>query len=107
MNTTLAGTVALVTGASSGIGAATARALANHGAAVALLARRTGRLDQLKADIESARGTALSVPTDVTDADQVAVAVQRTVEELGRLDTVVNNAGLMRMSPAAQRSEED
>jgi NADP-dependent 3-hydroxy acid dehydrogenase YdfG len=107
MTTTLAGTVALVTGASSGIGAATARALADHGAAVALLARRADRLDQLKADIESAGGTALSVPTDVTDADQVAAAVQRTVDELGRLDTVVNNAGLMRMSPAAEAPLQD
>ena len=107
MTTTLAGTVALVTGASSGIGAATARALADHGAAVALLARRADRLDQLKADIESAGGTALSVPTDVTDADQVDAAVQRTVDELGRLDTVVNNAGLMRMSPAAEAPLQD
>jgi NADP-dependent 3-hydroxy acid dehydrogenase YdfG len=104
---TLAGTVALVTGASSGIGAATARALADHGAAVAMLARRADRLDQLNADIESTGGTALSVPTDVTDADQVATAVQRTVEELGRLDTVVNNAGLMRMSPAAEAPLQD
>ena len=103
----LAGTVALVTGASSGIGAATARALAEQGAAVALLARRADRLDQLKADIDSAGGTALSVPTDVTDADQVAAAVQRTVDELGRLDTVVNNAGLMRMSPAAEAPLQD
>src|ERR1700742_3036152 len=103
----LAGTVALVTGASSGIGAATARALALQGAAVALLARRADRLDQIKADIESAGGTAVSVPTDVTDADQVAAAVQRTVEELGRLDTVVNNAGLMRMSPAAEAPLQD
>src|SRR4029077_2653824 len=99
---TLAGTAALVTGASSGIGAATARALAAHGAAVALLARRADRLDQVKADIESAGGTALVVPADVTDAEQVAAAVQRTVEELGRLDTLVNNAGLMQSGPAAE-----
>jgi NADP-dependent 3-hydroxy acid dehydrogenase YdfG len=78
---TLAGTVALVTGASSGIGAATAQALAAHGAAVALLARRADRLEEVQADIESAGGTALAVPTDVTDADQVAAAVQRTVDE--------------------------
>ena len=99
--------MALVTGASSGIGAATARALAAEGAAVALLARRADRLDQLKADIESAGGTALAVPADVTDADQVAAAVQRTVDELGRLDTVVNNAGLMRMAPAAEAPLQD
>ena len=89
MSETLAGTVALVTGASSGIGAATARALADQGAAVALLARRADRLDQLKAEIASSGGTALSVPTDVTDAGQVASAVQQTVDELGDRKSVV------------------
>jgi NADP-dependent 3-hydroxy acid dehydrogenase YdfG len=103
----LAGTAALVTGASSGIGAATARALAAQGAAVALVARRVDRLDELEADIESAGGTALAVPADVTNAEQVAAAVQRIVGELGRLDTVVNNAGLMRMAPAAEAPLQD
>lgn len=103
----LAGTAALVTGASSGIGAATARALAAQGAAVALVARRADRLDELKADIESAAGTALAVPADVTNAEQVAAAVQRTIGELGRLDTVVNNAGLMRMAPATEAPLQD
>jgi NADP-dependent 3-hydroxy acid dehydrogenase YdfG len=98
----LAGTAALVTGASSGIGTATARALAAQGAAVALLARRAERLQQVETDIESAGGTALAVAADVTNADEVAAAVQRVVDELGRLDTVVNNAGLMRMAPAAE-----
>jgi NADP-dependent 3-hydroxy acid dehydrogenase YdfG len=102
MTGTLIGTAALVTGASSGIGAATARALAAGGAAVALLARRADRLEQLTAEIESAGGRAVAVPADVTDADKVAAAVQRTVDELGRLDIVVNNAGLMRMSPASE-----
>ncbi len=95
--------MALVTGASSGIGAATAQALAAQGAAVALVARRAERLQDLKAEIESAGGTALVVPADVTDADQVAAAVQRTADELGRLDTLVNNAGLMRMGPRPRR----
>ena len=107
MTKTLAGTAALVTGASSGIGAATAKALAAEGAAVALLARRADRLDELKADIESSGGTALAVPADVTNAEQVAAAVQRVVGELGRLDTVVNNAGLMRMAPAAEAPLQD
>jgi NADP-dependent 3-hydroxy acid dehydrogenase YdfG len=107
MSKALAGTAALVTGASSGIGAATARALAAHGAAVALLARRADRLDDVKSDIESAGGTAVAVPADVTDADQVAAAVQRAVDELGRLDTLVNNAGLMRMATAAEAPLED
>ena len=102
MTKTLAGTVALVTGASSGIGAATARALAAEGAAVALLARRADRLNELKAEIDAAGGTALTTPADVTDAEQVAAAVAATVDELGRLDTLVNNAGLLRMGEAAE-----
>jgi NADP-dependent 3-hydroxy acid dehydrogenase YdfG len=97
----------LITGASSGICAATAKALAAEGAAVALLARRVDRLDELKADIESSGGTALAVPADVTNAEQVAAAVQRVVGELGRLDTVVNNAGLMRMASAAEAPLQD
>jgi len=104
---TLADTVALVTGASSGIGAATAKALAAEGAAVCLLARRADRLADLKAEIESAGGTALVVTADVTDAEDVSAAVQRTVAELGRLDTVVNNAGLMRSGPAAEARLQD
>jgi NADP-dependent 3-hydroxy acid dehydrogenase YdfG len=107
MTATLAHTVALVTGASSGIGAAIAQALAAEGAGVALLARRADRLADLKADIESAGGTALVVPADVTDAQQVATAVQRTVAELGRLDILVNNAGLIRMGAAAEAPLKD
>jgi len=107
MKATLKNTVALVTGASSGIGAATAKALAQHGAAVALLARRADRLQDLKTEIESAGGTALVVAADVTDAEQVAKAVEQTVAELGRLDTLVNNAGLMRMGPAAEAPLQD
>lgn len=107
MTATLAHTVALVTGASSGIGAATAKALAEQGAAVALLARRADRLQALQAGIESAGGTALFVTADVTDATQVAAAVQRTVTELGRLDTVVNNAGLIRMGHAIEAPLQD
>jgi NADP-dependent 3-hydroxy acid dehydrogenase YdfG len=69
---------------------------------VALLARRTERLAELKAQIESSGGTALVAAADVTDADQVARAVQHTVTELGRLDILVNNAGLMQSGPAAE-----
>src|SRR5689334_22443274 len=90
----LDGTAALVTGASSGIGAATARALAAHGAAVALAARRAERLAQLARDIARAGGRALVIETDVTDNAQARAAVARTVAELGRLDTLVNNAGV-------------
>jgi NADP-dependent 3-hydroxy acid dehydrogenase YdfG len=107
MTTTLAGTVALVTGASSGIGAATARALADQGAAVALLARRAERLAEVKSAIKAAGGTALVVPADVTDADQVAAAVAATVDGLGRIDTLVNNAGLLRIGNAEDASLKD
>jgi NADP-dependent 3-hydroxy acid dehydrogenase YdfG len=99
MGDSLQGTVALVTGASSGIGEATARALAASGAAVAVAARRKDRLDALVASIESAGGRALALEVDVTDQQQAIDAVERTVRELGRLDTVVNNAGVMLLGP--------
>jgi NADP-dependent 3-hydroxy acid dehydrogenase YdfG len=107
MTGVLLNTVALVTGASSGIGAATARALAAEGAAVALLARRADRLRDLQAEIEADGGRALAVPADVTNADEVTAAVTGAVDEFGRLDTVVNNAGLMRMGPAAEAPLKD
>jgi NADP-dependent 3-hydroxy acid dehydrogenase YdfG len=93
-------TVALVTGASSGIGAATAAALAAQGAAVALAARRKDRLDTLAADIRDQGGTALVLESDITDERQATEAVERTVTELGRLDTLINNAGVMLLGPA-------
>lgn len=93
-------TVALVTGASSGIGQATARALAAQGAAVALVARRRARLEELAEEIESAGGQALVLETDVTVPEEATGAVERTVADLGRLDTVINNAGVMLLGPA-------
>ena len=99
MEPVLQDTAALVTGASSGIGAATASVLAAHGAAVALAARRRDRLDALAADIRGQGGTALVLECDVTDQQQAAGAVERTVAELGRLDTLVNNAGVMLLGP--------
>jgi NADP-dependent 3-hydroxy acid dehydrogenase YdfG len=92
-------TVALITGASSGIGEASARALASAGATVAVAARRKDRLDALVRDIEHGGGRALAIETDVTDRGQAEAAVARTVRELGRLDTVVNNAGVMLLGP--------
>ncbi|WP_028642746.1 SDR family NAD(P)-dependent oxidoreductase [Nocardioides sp. URHA0020] len=94
-STSLTGAVAIVTGASSGIGEATARRLAEHGATVAVLARRKDRLDQLVTSIEAAGGTALAVEADITDRAQAQAAVQTVVATLGRLDILVNNAGLM------------
>jgi NADP-dependent 3-hydroxy acid dehydrogenase YdfG len=99
MTANLTGTAALVTGASSGIGAATARQLADHGASVALVARRRDRLEALAAEIDQAGGTALVVEADITDRTQAEAAVQQTVERFGRLDTLVNNAGLMLLVP--------
>lgn len=95
----LDGTVALITGASSGIGQATARALAANGAAVAVVARRKERLDELAAEIREKAGRALAIPADITDKQQANAAVDRTVAELGRLDMLVNNAGVAFFGP--------
>ena len=103
----LTGTVALVTGASSGIGEATARHLAELGATVSLLARRTERIEALAEDIRGQGGAALAITCDVTDQSQAVAAVERTVEELGRLDTVVNNAGVMLLGPAVDAPVEE
>jgi NADP-dependent 3-hydroxy acid dehydrogenase YdfG len=96
----LQGTVALVTGAGSGIGEATARGLAAEGAAVALLGRRRERLETAAQAIRGTGGTALVVAADITDQQRAASAVDHVVAELGRLDTVVNNAGFMGVGPA-------
>jgi NADP-dependent 3-hydroxy acid dehydrogenase YdfG len=100
-------TVALVTGASSGIGEATAKRLAAEGAAVAVAARRVDRLEQLVSEIEAAGGRALAIESDVTDRAQAEALVERTVTELGRLDTVVNNAGVMLLGPALDADIEE
>ncbi len=96
----LEGTVALVTGASSGIGEATATALAAEGASVALAARRLDRLEALSARIRDDGGVALPLEVDVGASQQAADAVERAVSELGRLDIMINNAGLMLLGPA-------
>jgi len=95
----LDGTVALVTGASSGIGEATALALAAEGAAVALVARRADRLASLAEKITADGGRASAIEADITDEAQAIGAVDRAVGDLGRLDTVVNNAGVMLLGP--------
>jgi NADP-dependent 3-hydroxy acid dehydrogenase YdfG len=100
MTKRLDGTVALVTGASSGIGEATARALAAEGATVALVARRRARLEQLAAELERDGGRALAIEADITTEHEARDAVDRTVRILGRLDTVINNAGVMLLGPA-------
>lgn len=107
MTDALAGTVALVTGSSSGIGAATARRLAAEGATVALVARRRDRLEELAESIRQAGGTAQAVPADITEQAQAAGAVRQTVERFGRLDTLVNNAGVMLLGPALQTAADE
>ncbi|WP_066365544.1 SDR family NAD(P)-dependent oxidoreductase [Herbidospora mongoliensis] len=95
----LDGTVALVTGASSGIGEAAAISLAQQGAAVAVVARRRERLEDLAARIGKDGGKVLVIEADITQEAQAAEAVARTATELGRIDTLVNNAGVMLLGP--------
>jgi NADP-dependent 3-hydroxy acid dehydrogenase YdfG len=97
----LEGKVAAITGASSGIGEATALALAAEGAAVALAARREDRVADLASRIEGDGGRALAVATDVTDEEQANSFVAQANEELGGLDVLVNNAGVMLLGPVA------
>jgi NADP-dependent 3-hydroxy acid dehydrogenase YdfG len=100
----LEGATALVTGASSGIGEATALALAEHGARVALVARRADRLEALAERIGDA---ALVLPADVTGQEEAHTVVDRAADELGRLDVVVNNAGVMLLGPAVDAPVEE
>lgn len=95
MDGTLAGKIALVTGASSGIGAASAVALAAAGATVAVSARRADRLAQLVSAIEAAGGTALALPGDMALEADAIQAVEDTVSTFGRIDILVNSAGVM------------
>jgi NADP-dependent 3-hydroxy acid dehydrogenase YdfG len=107
MSQPLAGTTALVTGASSGIGAATARRLAADGAAVGLVARRLDRLTALATEIKEAGGRTHVVQADVSDQQQAVSAVEEVAEWLGGLDAVVNSAGVMLLGPALTTSTEE
>jgi NADP-dependent 3-hydroxy acid dehydrogenase YdfG len=99
MTGALDGRRALITGASSGIGEATALAMAAEGAAVALTARRRSRLDETVARIRSEGGTALAIDADLADQSAVEAMVETARAELGGLDCLVNNAGVMLLGP--------
>ncbi|GAA3687690.1 SDR family NAD(P)-dependent oxidoreductase [Lentzea roselyniae] len=96
----LTGAVALVTDAGSGIGAGAAHCLAREGAAVALVARSSDRLDQIADDIRNLGGQAITVTADITDPECAYQAVQDTLDRLGRLDVLVNNAGVVLLDTA-------
>jgi NADP-dependent 3-hydroxy acid dehydrogenase YdfG len=105
--TPLAGRVAVVSGASSGIGAATAARLAELGAKVAVLARRKDKLDALVESITRDGGTAIAVPVDVTDREAVHAAARQVADRLGMADLVFNNAGVQLISPIADLRQDD
>jgi NADP-dependent 3-hydroxy acid dehydrogenase YdfG len=99
---TAQGKVCIITGASSGIGEATAKLLAQRGAKVAIAARRADRLDQLRQTIESDGGDVLTVTCDVARRDHVKSLIDQTMDRWGRLDVLVNNAGIMPLAPMAR-----
>lgn len=107
MTDRLDGTVAIVTGASSGIGRAAAKELSRNGASVVVAARRKDRLDDLVTKIEAEGGSALAVECDVTDRSQAESLVEAAVETYGRLDTLVNNAGVMLLGPIVDAPVEE
>ena len=102
----LDGKVAIVTGASSGLGAEAARRMAEAGAKVALAARRTEKLDPLRTEIEDLGGRAIAIRADVTDPAECEAVVSQTVAAYGRLDALVNNAGVGAAVPATRETPE-
>jgi NADP-dependent 3-hydroxy acid dehydrogenase YdfG len=101
------GKIVVITGASSGLGEATARRLSAEGASVVLGARRVDRIQSLADELTSSGGKALALQTDVTDVDQVQRLVDAAVQTYGRIDVIINNAGLMPQSPLERRKIDD
>src|SRR5215203_5175522 len=99
MNNNIEGKIIIITGASSGLGEAAARHLAAEGASVVLAARRSDRIDRLASEITSAGGKGLSIATDVTSHKDMERLAAITMETLGRIDVLINNAGVMPLSP--------
>ena len=99
MSNNISGKVVVITGASSGLGEATARHLAALGARVVLAARRKDKLDALVTELTNAGGQAIAYQTDVTSQEEVKALIQGTVDTYGRIDVLVNNAGLMAIAP--------
>ncbi len=106
LSSALHNSVVIVTGASSGIGATTAREFARHGAHVILAARRVEELAIQEQTITAEGGHALAIPTDITDATQVTQLIKQTLEQFGRVDVLVNNAGIGRLRPFYKEPEE-
>ncbi|SFI40456.1 NADP-dependent 3-hydroxy acid dehydrogenase YdfG [Pseudomonas guineae] len=102
MSNNISGKVVIITGASSGLGEATARHLAAKGACVVLAARRKDKLDALVAELVGAGGQAVAYQTDVTSQDDIKALIQGAVDTFGRLDVLVNNAGLMAIAPLSE-----
>jgi NADP-dependent 3-hydroxy acid dehydrogenase YdfG len=107
MYTNIVGKVVVITGASSGLGEATARHLAAEGASVVLGARRTDRIQSLAAELTGKGSKALALATDVTHPDQVKRLVDAAVEKFGRIDVMLNNAGLMPLAPLERLNIDD
>jgi NAD(P)-dependent dehydrogenase (short-subunit alcohol dehydrogenase family) len=99
--------VALISGATSGIGAATARRLGSEGASVACLGRNRSKGEQIVSDIESFSSKACFIPTDVTRSNQVAAAVERTINTFGKIDILFNGAGVQLVRSCTDMTEEE
>jgi len=107
INNNIEGKVVVITGASSGLGEATARLLSAQGATIVLGARRVDRIQAIVDELTNSGGKALAVATDVTDPDQVKALVDAAVQTYGRIDVMINNAGLMPHSPLDRRKIDD